>query len=191
MITDNNNVVRRRKQKKWSSQVLLFRVLWAFCKPIFRWSPRLCWGFRRCLLRAFGAKIGEGTNIYPSVHIIMPSNLEIGSWSTIGDGVNLYALGRIQVGDEVTISQGAHLCAGTHDFQDPLFTLIKSDIVVGSHAWVCADAFIGPDVNIGGGAVVAARAVVVKDVSGWMVVGGNPAREIKRREMKDTQDKQR
>ena len=188
MIMGNNNVARRRKQKKWSCQALFFRVLWAFFIPAFRLSPRLCWGFRRSLLRAFGAKIGEGTNIYPTVEIIMPWNLKIGSWSTIGQGVNLYALGRIQVGDDVTISQGAHLCAGTHDFQDPRFTLIKSDIVVENHVWVCADAFIGPDINIGEGAVIGARSVVVKDVAEWMVVGGNPAREIKKREMKASED---
>jgi putative colanic acid biosynthesis acetyltransferase WcaF len=61
--------------------------------------------------------------------------------------------------------------------------LLKPPIVIRDAAWICADAFIGPDVTIGEGAVVGARAVVVKDVEPWTVVAGNPARTIKRREI--------
>ncbi|WP_217175514.1 putative colanic acid biosynthesis acetyltransferase [Coraliomargarita akajimensis] len=136
------------------------------------------------MLRLFGARIGKGVNIYPDVKIMIPWNLEIGNWVTVGSGVTLYALGKIRIGDEVTLSQGAHLCAGTHDYESPLFTLIKSEVAVCDKAWVCADAFIGPDVIVNEGAVVAARSVVVKEVGAWDIVGGNPARKIKSRTMR-------
>jgi putative colanic acid biosynthesis acetyltransferase WcaF len=184
-ISGLSDVQRRRKEKKWSRAELLKRVLWNSFSPFFRYSPRLCWGFRRQMLRLFGAQVGKHANIYSSVRIMIPWNLEIGDWVTIGNGVLLYALGKISIGSDTTVSQGAHLCAGTHDYQSSRFTLIKSEISIGSKAWICADAFIGPDVVIQEGAVVAARAVVNKDASAWTVVGGNPAKEIKHRTMAD------
>lgn len=181
----SDSVEQRRGKRKWSNAELIGRMLWSCCIPFFRLSPRLAWGVRRQMLRIFGARIGKGVNIYPDVKIMIPWNLEIGDWVTIGNGVTLYALGQITIGSDTTVSQGAHLCAGTHDYQSSRFTLIKSEISIGSKAWICADAFIGPDVVIQEGAVVAARAVVNKDVSAWTVVGGNPAKEIKPRAKAD------
>jgi putative colanic acid biosynthesis acetyltransferase WcaF len=66
--------------------------------------------------------------------------------------------------------------------------LTKQPIVVGNDAWICADAFVGPGVVVGEGAVVGARAAVFEDVPSWSIVGGNPARLIKRRELKPTAD---
>ena len=84
----------------------------------------------------------------------------------------------------MTVSQRAHLCAGTHDFRDPAMPLLRPPITIHDDAWICADAFIGPGVEIGSGAVVGARAVVVKGVAAWMIVAGNPAREIGKREIR-------
>jgi putative colanic acid biosynthesis acetyltransferase WcaF len=95
--------------------------------------------------------------------------------------VKLYALGAIKIGAKVTVSQGAHLCAGSHDYEDPKFLLLKLPITIQDSAWVCADAFIGPNVTIGEGAVIAARSVVVRDIASWEVVGGNPCKYIKAR----------
>jgi putative colanic acid biosynthesis acetyltransferase WcaF len=81
------------------------------------------------------------------------------------------------------ISQQAYLCAGTHDYTKVDLPLITLPIDIGPEAWVCARAFVGPGVKIGEGAVVAACAVVVKDVRPWMIVGGNPAKEIKARQL--------
>ncbi len=90
-------------------------------------------------------------------------------------------LGSPMIGSSLTISQRAHLCAGTHDYTDPAMPLLKPPIVIEDDAWICADAFVGPGVTVGQGAVVGARAVVVKDVPPWTIVAGNPARIVKRR----------
>jgi putative colanic acid biosynthesis acetyltransferase WcaF len=107
--------------------------------------------------------------------------LEIGEDSAIGEDALVYNLGRVTIGARSTISQRAHLCAGTHDYRDPTMPLLKPPVTVGNDVWICADAFVGPGRQIGDGAVVGARAVVVKDVEPWTVVGGNPAVFIKRR----------
>jgi putative colanic acid biosynthesis acetyltransferase WcaF len=130
----------------------------------------------------FGADVGRDVHIYPSVKITIPWNLGIGDQAGIGDNAILYALGNIHIGRAATISQGAHLCAGTHDYNDPAMPLLKIPILVEDCAWVCADAFVGPGVTVGGHAIVGARAVVVKDVEAGAIVVGNPARQVKKRD---------
>jgi len=109
----------------------------------------------------------------------MPWNLTIGDEVGIGDHVTLYALGAITIFDRTTVSQGAHLCAGSHDWRDPAMPLTKPPITIGPDAWICADAFIGPGVTLGEQAIVGARAVVMKDVLAETIVVGNPARAIR------------
>ncbi len=109
----------------------------------------------------------------------MPWNLTIGPQSAVGDGAILYALGPISLGSRVTVSQGAHLCAGTHDWTASDRPLLKPPIVIEADAWICADAFVGPGVTIGKSSIVGARAVVMKDVVPGIVVAGNPARKLK------------
>jgi putative colanic acid biosynthesis acetyltransferase WcaF len=133
-------------------------------------------------LRLFGARIGRDVHIHPSVRITVPWNLKIGDQSAIGDRAILYSLGRITVGERVTISQGAHLCAGTHDYRNPAMPLLKLPIVVASEAWICADAFIGPGVEVGARAIVGARCAVMKDVAPATIMIGNPAKVLRQRE---------
>ncbi len=128
--------------------------------------------------------IGRNVQIHPSVCIAIPWNLEVGDWSAIGFDALIYSLGPVRLGQRVTVSQRAHLCAGTHDFRDPAMPLIKPPITIQDDAWICADAFVGPGVEVGRGAVVGARAVVVKDVADRVIVAGNPAREIGKREIR-------
>ena len=177
------DVEANRGARKWSRRELAGRVLWGFLYPLFRLSPRpFFWGWRRTLLRLCGAKIEADVHICPSVRITIPWNLEIGTGAAVGDRAILYALGPIRIGARALISQGAHLCAGTHDWREPTFPLMKPPIDIGADAWVCADAFVGPGVTVGEGAVVGARALVVKDVASGTIVAGNPAREVGRRE---------
>lgn len=178
MTADVLDVARNRAARKYSTSENLKRILWACARPFFRWSPRPFFGWRRFLLRLFGAKIGRRVNVYSSVVITMPWNLEIGDWSSVGEDVLVYNLGHITIGAKVTISHRAHLCAGTHDHTQPTLPLLKPPITVESQAWICADAFVGPNVTIGEGTVVGARAVVVKPVPPWVIVVGNPSRII-------------
>ena len=167
-----------RAARKWSRKELLGRLLWSLCGPLFRYSPRLCWGWRRALLRAFGAKVGQQVQIHPSVRIFIPWNLSIGDWSSIGFDALLYNLGPLHIGSRVTISQRAHICGGSHDFRDPVMPLLKLPVSIHDEAWICADAFVGPNVSVGAGAVVGARAVAIKNIGRDEIVAGNPAKKI-------------
>jgi len=169
-----------RAQVKWSRQELAGRALWGAVSPLFRFSPRLCWGWRRFLLRCFKARVGKHVHIDPSARIFIPWHLAIGDWSSIGFDAEIYNLGPLTIGQRVTISQRSHLCGGTHDYQDPSMPLVKSSIHVNDDAWICADAFLCPGVTIGARSIVGARAVVTKDVECDTVVAGNPARVIKK-----------
>jgi len=151
---------------------------------LFRPSPTFLFGWRRTLLRFFGARMGKGVRVYPSARIWAPWNLEMGDHSCLGPSVICYSVDKVKIGAHATVSQYAHLCTASHDIQDPAMGLVSAPIAIGAGSWVTTDVFVGPGVRIGEGAVVAARAVVVKDVDPWAVVGGNPARFIKRRELK-------
>lgn len=176
------DIASNRAGRKWSLGELLSRVLWGMAGPLFRYSPRVFWWWRNCLLRLFGASLGRGVRVDPSVRIFLPRNLHIGDWTSLGFDVLVYNLGMIRIGSRCTISQRSHLCGGTHDYRDPTMPLVKSTIIVGDDSWVCADAFIGPGVTIDKGAIVAARAVVMRHVTADTIVAGNPACEIKQRD---------
>src|SRR5437667_11036699 len=113
------NVEQNRRARKYSSGELTRRVLWTLAQPLFRFSPRPCFGGRRFLLRCFGAKIGRSVHVYPSVTIYLPWNLEAGDESAIGEHALIANLGRVTLGARVTISQRAPLVAGTHDPTKP------------------------------------------------------------------------
>lgn len=173
------DIAANRRAAKWTPRELIGRALWETlgCRA-FAWSPRPSWGWRRAVLRLFGASIGQAVRIDPSVRITIPWNLTLGDYVGVGERAVLYALGPITVGANATISQNAHLCAGSHDFRGPDMVLTKPPVSIGEGAWICADAFVGPGVAIGAFAVVGARAVVVRDVDPGAVVAGNPAVQV-------------
>lgn len=175
------NVESCRRLKPYSSREYLGRVLWTMASPLFRFSPRPFFGWRRLLLRLFGAHIGSEAHVYPSARIYLPWNLSMGNQASIGEWALVYNLGPVTIGERATISHRAHLCAGTHDYRDPNLPLLRLPIAIGAQAWICADAFVGPGRSVGEGAIVGAGAVVVEDVPRWQIVAGNPARVIKPR----------
>lgn len=170
-----------RRERPYRNTEYVGRVLWTLIFPIFRFSPRNFFGWRNFLLRIFGAKIGRQVHIYPSAIIYLPWNLIIGDESSIGEWALIYNLGVVKIGSQSTISHRAHVCAGTHDYRHPNLKLLRLPIEIGNQTWICADAFIGPNVNIGDGTIVGASAVVVKDAPAWSVVAGNPAKVVKQR----------
>lgn len=159
------------------------RALWGVASALlFRPTHRLMHGWRRGVLRAFGARVGAGARVDPSVRIWAPWNLELGAACTVGPRVDLYSVAAIRIGENAVVSQNAHLCAAGHDVDSADFRLTPAPIVIGDHAWVAADAFIAPGVRLGDGAVAGARACVTRSVADWTIVAGNPARVIRRRE---------
>lgn len=160
----------------------LLRLFWLINYTIFfRLSPPPLYAWRSFLLRCFGAKVGPGAHVYPGVKIWAPWNLEVGEEAGIANGVILYSQGKITIGKRAVISQGSHLCAGTHDFNDPGLPLITKPITIGDHAWVTAEVFIHPGVAIGEGCVIGARSVVTKDMPEWTICAGFPCKPIKER----------
>lgn len=176
------NIAANRAARKWSRKQMLGRAFWeTIGAPLFAWSPRALWGWRRFVLQRFGAEIGRDVHIHPAARIAVPWNLAIGDEAAVGDGAIIYNLGMITIGPRATISQHAHLCAGSHDHRKVGFDLIKPPINIGEEAWICADAFIGPSVTVGRLAIVGARAVAMRDVAEKAIVVGNPARVVGRR----------
>ena len=173
-MTVQIDVQAARRHRNWSKGEIIRRMLWAIARPAFRYSPRPLWGWRNWLLRVFGAQVGDGVRVHPTVRVTMPCHLQLGQDCAVGDGVILYALGRIHIGERATVSQGAHLCAGTHDMTDPARPVLRLPVTIGTDAWVCADAFVGPGVSIGKRAVLGARAVAMRDLPDDHLGVGNP-----------------
>lgn len=163
------------------------RIIWQFVNiTLFRCllGYRLRY-VRNLILRLFGARIPLYSMIYPSCRIFAPWNLVVGRHSCIGPHTQIYNKDKITLGNHCVVSQGCFLCTAGHDISDARHKLITAPIVIGDRAWVAADAFVGMGITIGEGAVVGARAAVFKDVEPWTVVGGNPAKFIKQRIIKN------
>lgn len=166
---------RRNKLRR-----LLWMLTWAALARPFPKS--MLAGWKRTLLRMFGARMAPTAIVYAEAKVFMPWQLTMDDHACLASGVDCYNAAPIHIGAYATVSQRAYLCTAGHDITDPDHRQTQAPISIGPRAWVCAEAFVGQGVTIGEGAVVAARAVAVKDVDPWTVVGGNPARFIKRRE---------
>jgi putative colanic acid biosynthesis acetyltransferase WcaF len=174
---------RERHVSPYTTRQKIARVLWGVAQgTAFGLSPHRAYGWRAMLLRAFGARLGKNVRIRRSVHIEIPWNLSVGDDTSVGDRAILYCLGPVSIGQLVTISQYAHLCAGTHDYRSPLMTLVRSPITIGDEAWIGADAFVGPGVTVGRRAILGARASAFKNIEPGIIAGGNPAKMIKLRD---------
>ncbi len=163
----------------------LFRVVWRTTWFLLAsWTPPAMRGWRRFLLRLFGARIASTAGVYGSASIWYPPNLDLGPHAYIGPGANIYCMAEVRIGPYAIISQGAHLCGGTHDVSDPHFQLIARPIHIGERAWIAAEAFVGPGVTVGDGAVLGARGVAMKDLKAWTIYSGNPARALRDRKLR-------
>ncbi|MEO0514393.1 MAG: putative colanic acid biosynthesis acetyltransferase [Planctomycetota bacterium] len=174
--------VDARHISAYSLQDKVRRVLWWVVQAtLFRWSFHNMYGWRRFVLRRFGATLHATSRVRPTVRIECPWQLTIGANSTVGDRAILYALGEVVLGDRVTVSQGSHLCAGTHDYTHPDQPLVRLGIRIENDAWVAADGFVGPGVVMGEGALLGARGAAFKNLAPWTIYGGNPAKPLKAR----------
>ncbi|RKP59133.1 putative colanic acid biosynthesis acetyltransferase [Pararobbsia silviterrae] len=157
------------------------QLWWVVQALLFRPSPQLAYGWRRMLLRLFGAKVGEGAIIRPTVRVTYPWKVSIGAHAWVGDDVTLYSLGEIEIGAHSVVSQKSYLCAGDHDYETVDFMIRGRPVRIGSEVWVASDVFVAPGVTIGDGVVVGARSTVLRSLDSGFVYAGNPARAVKRR----------
>jgi putative colanic acid biosynthesis acetyltransferase WcaF len=160
----------------------IVQLWWIVQGTLFRMSPQFMYGFRRFLLRLFGAKIGKKVIIRPTVKVTFPWKVIIDDYSWIGDDVVLYSLGEIEIGKNVVISQKSYLCTGSHDYLKPEFSIYANKITIKDQVWIATDVFIAPGITIEMGVLVGARSSVFDDLPELKVCIGNPAKVFKNRE---------
>jgi putative colanic acid biosynthesis acetyltransferase WcaF len=154
----------------------LHRAAWKLAWLLLaRWTPPPLHRWRIFVANVFGARIDSSALLYSSARIWYPPNFSMAAQSVLGPGVECYSMGPIAIGPRAVVSQRAFLCTGTHDIHRPEFQIGAKAIVIEANAWVCAEAFVGPGVSIGEGAVLGARGVAFSDLEPWTVYVGNPA----------------
>ena len=162
---------------------LLWTIIWVIAARPFPRSFGNSW--RIFLLRLFGAKIHKDAVIYSSVRIYIPWNLEMKAHSCLAPEVDCYNVDKITIGAHSTVSQKSYLCSASHDVSKSDNPLITAPITIKDQVWIGANVFLGMGITINSGAVVGATASVYKDVEAWTIVGGNPAKFIKKRKIND------
>ena len=153
-------------------------------KTIFRIIPNQIRKPRIILLRLFGAKIADSVFIHRNSNIEHPWNLTMKPLSSIGEHSWIYCLDKIVIGEKSTIGKDVYLITGSHDINDPNFEQITKPIIVKDGCWVTTGVYIMPGVVLDNFTVVAAHSVVLKDTQPFDVVGGFPAKFIKKRVFK-------
>lgn len=156
----------------WSVvEATLFRLTWP---TWYRW--------RAWLLRRFGARAHPTARIRRTCRFVCPWNLTIEEHTATGEDVWFYCLGEVKIGQRVTLSHFAKLCAGSHDHREPgLMPLLRPSIIIGDDVWIATDAFVGPGVVVANGAILGACGVTFRDLDAWTIYGGNPAAPVKPR----------
>jgi putative colanic acid biosynthesis acetyltransferase WcaF len=178
---DSDFTLEKSKSPYTLPQKILMAFWWFIEATLFRPSLHKMHAWRRFILRLFGAKIGKGSSVHATAKIWFPWNLEMGSNSGIGFDALMYNLDKIIIGDFVTISQRVHINTGTHDLEDPKFSLITKPVYIESGAFIGTDSYISLGVKINKYAVIGARSVVTKDMPENMICVGHPCKPIKPR----------
>jgi putative colanic acid biosynthesis acetyltransferase WcaF len=176
----NLEIYRVQSSYRGRSPVVV-QIWWIVQALVFGMSPQVCYGFRRWILRLFGAQVGRNALIRPSVKITYPWKVKIGAFCQIGDDVVIYSFAEIKIGDNSVISQKSYLCAGTHNFRSESFEIQAFPITIEDQVWLAADVFVAPGVTVGRGAVVGARSSVFNDLPPMMICTGSPARPVRPR----------
>ena len=181
--------VETRHISPYSLKEKIARLFWAVVQvTVFRFSFHTWHRWRIFLLNTFGASVDPTCVIRRTTVVECPWNLTMGRNSCLGNRVIAYCLGKITIGERVSISQHAHLCAGSHDYTDQNMPLTRDPITIHDDVWIAADAFVGPNVVIGEGAILGARGVAMKSLDAWTIYAGNPAQSVKSREMPSSKE---
>ncbi len=148
---------------------------------LFRMSFFFMRKYRIFLLRLFGAKIDWSCSIERTVTIDGPWFLTMGRLSSLGDNAWLRCRAPVRIGEKCCVGKDVCIMTGSHKLSSPFFELITNPVVIGNNVWIATRAFIHKGTEIGDGCVVGACAVVSGRIEPWSVVGGNPAKFIKKR----------
>lgn len=162
---------------------VIVQLWWLVQSFLFNNSPQFMYGWRRWLLRCFGARVGKGVILRPSCSVTYPWKVSIGDYAWIGDEVVLYSLGEIHIGKNAVVSQRSYICTGSHDYTKPEFDIYQQPIVIEEECWLATDVYVAPGVTIGRGTVVGARSSVFKSLPAGKICMGSPVRVIRDREM--------
>jgi putative colanic acid biosynthesis acetyltransferase WcaF len=154
----------------------LLRLIWSVVwRLLASWTPAPLHRWRIFLINAFGGQVDSSCSVYGTVRIWYPPNLQMARFAALGPGVDCYSMEKIEIGAYAVVSQRTFLCTGTHDTSDPNFQISSHAIRIGAQAWVAAEAFVGPGVTVGEGAVLGARGAAFVDLEPWTIYQGNPA----------------
>jgi putative colanic acid biosynthesis acetyltransferase WcaF len=170
----------------FSLKIKIKAKIWSIVnKTIFRYNPFFAKKIRIILLRFFGGEIDRTCSVNKKSVIDHPWNLKMGRLSSLGEGTWVYCLDKIEIGEKSCIGKDVYLLTGSHDLESSNFCLVTKPIVIENGVWVSTGARILPNVSLGEFSVVAAGAIVVKNVNPYEIVGGNPAKFIKKRKISE------
>ncbi|MDZ4751502.1 MAG: WcaF family extracellular polysaccharide biosynthesis acetyltransferase [Flavobacteriales bacterium] len=159
----------------------LKRILWYIVSLIFFKSSFPFSVVKKSLLRLFGAQIGDGVVIKPSVNIKYPWKLVMGNHVWIGEGVWIDNLGAVKLGDHVCLSQGSFLLCGNHDYKSSKFDLIVKNIELEEGVWIGAKSIVCPGVTCKSHSVLSIGSVATTDLEAYSIYQGNPATKVRDR----------
>ena len=167
----------------WYNPGSRFKILsWYFINVLFFMNPLNPLSGLKCfLLRVFGAKIGKGVRINPSVNIKYPWLLEVGDNVWIGEKVWIDNLAKVTISNNVCLSQGSMLLCGNHNYKKETFDLMLGEIKLKEGAWVGARSTVCPGVTLHSHAVLSVGAVATHDLEAYGIYQGIPAVKVRTR----------
>lgn len=155
---------------------IIRQIAWYYTNAIFfRTALFPISGMKRFLLRCFGAKVGRGVNIKPSVNIKYPWRLTIGDYSWIGEQSWIDNLDDVVIGNHCCISQGAMLLCGNHNYRRPTFDLKTGRITLEDGVWIGAHSIVCPGITCKSHSMLAVNSVATRNLAAWTIYQGNPA----------------
>lgn len=164
----------------------LTRLIWYYVNVlIFNHGLLPFSGLKVFLLRLFGARVGAGVVIKPSVNIKYPWHLKIGDFTWIGEESWIDNLGLVSIGKHCCLSQGAMLLTGNHNYKLPGFDLMVGEIHLEDGTWIGAKSIVCPGVSCGTHSVLAAGSVATDPLEPYTIYQGNPALAVKVRDIQN------
>lgn len=156
-------------------------AFWMAIQAIFvnSWFPGSA--LRIALLRAFGARIGQGVVAKPHLKVKFPWRLSVGDHSWLGEGLWIDNLTQVDIGSHCCLSQGVYICTGSHDWTKEGFDLVVKPVRIEDGAWVAAQAIVAPGVVVGQHAVLCIGSVATSDLRAGWIHAGNPAQPVRAR----------